>query len=320
MDRFGSWLGGSDWAGVLSIPPYGCARQLHYEKTGAEPDYPKEVSGAMRRGTALEDIIAGLYSDVEQRSLRKRTRYPKNKVPGWWRGSIDRSIVSNGDGRGPGVLEAKSCNRFVFKKMKRDGLPEGYIMQLQHYLALTNCRWGSYAILEPETWEFTTFEAERNNVLLEQMRDAGERFIRSLENGPIPSRLDPGDRRCSSCPWRQTCQGELLKEAADAALGERDDLKVLSEDRDLESLLIEYRELKAIQDEARDRGDDVKTKIRSRMKDLESDAIQIPGGRFYDRVSVRRSIDTKGLRAKHPKIAEELTRETTVRSLRVFYI
>ena len=35
-------IGGSDWVDVLGIPPYGCARELWYEKTGTEPDYDPE--------------------------------------------------------------------------------------------------------------------------------------------------------------------------------------------------------------------------------------------------------------------------------------
>ncbi len=320
MERSGNWLGGSDWHHVLNLEPYGCARMLYYEKTGADPDYPKEITGVMTRGTALEDIIAGLYSAHTGRSLRKRKQYPRNKAPAFWRGSPDRHIVANGDGRGPGILECKSAGSWVFKKMKRQGLPESYILQLQHYLALAGYRWGAYSILSAEDWQFETFEVERDNVILGRMRDAGERFIRSLENGPMPSRLDPSDRRCSSCPYRKMCQGEALLEAADAAVGERDDIKVLSEDRALESLTVEYRELKEIEDEAKERKEDVKIKIKSRMKDLGSDAVQIPGGRLYHQSSVRRTIDPKALRAKHPKIAEEVTREQTVRSLRIFFI
>lgn len=319
MERAGNWLGGSDLQHVFNIQPYGCARMLWYEKVSTEPDYPKEVSGPMQRGTALEDIIASLYSAVAQRSLRKRKLYP-SRSPKWWRAQPDRHIVANGDGRGPGILEAKSAGEWAFKKMRREGLPEGYILQLQHYLGYTGYKWGAYAVLWADAWKFETFEVERDNVIIGRIKDAGERFIRLIENGPPPDRLDPKDRRCSSCPYRKMCQGEALREAADAALGERDDLTVLSEDKGLEQLLVEYRELKAISDEAKERGDDVKVKIRSRMKDIGSDAVQIPGGRFYDRTSVRRTIDTKALRAKHPKIAEEVTKETTVRSLRVFFI
>ena len=114
--------------------------------------------------------------------------------------------------------------------------------ELQHYLALTGYQWGAYAILWADAWAFETFTVQRDNVIIERIREAGERFIRFIENGPAPSRLDSSDRRCSSCPFRQTCQGKLLRESADAALGDRDDLKVLSDDKNLESLLIEYRE------------------------------------------------------------------------------
>lgn len=316
MDRTGKILGGSDWGDVLSLKPYGCARKLWYQKTGQKPDYPQEVSGPMQRGTRMEKIVADIYAASKQRKLQKRKSYPAHG-PEWLQGSPDYRIMGNDDGRGPGILEVKTAGEWAFKKFKREGLPGYYVMQLQHYLALTGYIWGAWAILWPDAWEFVTFDVERDDKLIGVLWTAGELFIRALENGPIPDRIDPPDRRCSSCPFRTTCQGQVLLEAAG---GDREDLVALDDEQELPGLLADYRELKSVVDEATDHLDVVKAAIKGRMKAIGHEAAQIPGSRVYCRTITSMRIDSRQLRKDQPQIAEKYSKPSISTPLKVYFV
>lgn len=318
MDRSGAWLGGSDFASVFSLEPYGCRRQLWYTKRGQKPDYPPQDKGVFRRGHALEPIIAGLYSESTGRKLVKRTKWPKSSIS-WMRGQPDRHITANQDGRGGGVLEIKTSGIWMFRKFVKEGLPQGYILQLQFYLWLARAKWGAFAILEAENWNFKTFEVERDEQLIGSIERAGHKFIREVENGPDPERLDPNDKRCGECPFRSTCQKDAWRAAADKALGEGlEEVKVLDSDEGLERLLTEHREMKNISDEATEKLNEIKDGIRTRMKEIGSEAVQVPGNRVYHRASIRKTLDSKRLRKDLPAIADKYTRAVESTSLRIY--
>lgn len=315
MDRAGNWLGGSDWGDVFSLKPYGCARALWYQKTGQQPDYPEEVSGPMQRGTRMESIVADIYAASKNHKLQSRKSYP-SRGPKWLQGSPDRRIMAVDD-RGPGILEVKTAGEWPFKKFKREGLPPYYILQVQHYLALTGYKWGAWAILWPDAWKFVTFPVERDEAMIGTLLRAGERFMRVVENGPPPDRIEPADRRCSSCPFRTTCQGEVLLAAAG---GEREDLVELGDDKFLPGLLADYRELKSVVDEAKDHLELVKARIKMQMKSVGHEAVQIPGSRIYCRTITSTRIDTGRLKKEQPDIATKYSKQSISEPLRVFFV
>jgi len=324
MDRSGSWLGGSDFGSLYSLKPYGCARQLWYQKRGEKPDYPQEVSGPMLRGTAMESTVAALYVAATGRKVTHRKSYPR-KSREWLRGSPDRRISPLGNGderdkRGPGILECKTAGQWQFAKFRNEGLPETYVLQIQHYLALTGYKWGAFAILWADNWSFVHFEIERDDALIESMLVAGEKFIRLVENGPAPDRLDASDARCRKCPFRTTCQGDLLTAAADDHLTDeqREKLTVLDSEPELERLFAERDAIKSVSDDASDALDAINDRIKDRMDALGHDAIQVPGFRSYYQHSIQRRMDSVRLRAEKPEIADEYVKHIKVKSLRVY--
>ncbi len=314
--RSGAFLGGSDWLHVLSMEPYGCARQLWYKKTDAEPDFKFELTGPMKRGIALEPIIAELYKATTGRKLQRLQRRRRFGPP-WLTGHPDYHINGENSMAGPGILEIKSAGGWAFKTFKREGLPDYYIMQIQHYLWLTNFRWGAFAILEPTNWLFETFEVEHDDTMIRSMNDLGEKFIRRVENGPPPDRLEAGDKRCSDCIFRTTCWGDDLVISADRKLDEDRTIKVM-EDAELEQLLADRKELKSVTDDAGEALDSVNKQIKERMDALGISEVEVKGGRIYYQSAPRASLDSKLLRREMPKIAEKYTRISQVSTLKVY--
>lgn len=168
-------LGGSDIHHLFNSEPYGCARKLWYEKTEQKSDYPVVASNVMKRGNKLEQLIRDEYSEITERKIRRVNRMITNERLPWAMCHLDAEIVTIDD-RGTGILECKSVGRPMYYKIKDDGIPDSWIFQMQHYLLTTDRKWGSYAILWADNWEFIHFDIEADKELQHSIIEAGENF------------------------------------------------------------------------------------------------------------------------------------------------
>lgn len=304
-------IGGSDVHHVFSEPPYGCARRLWFDKRDTPADYPESESDLMRRGKRLEDLAAEEYAQKTGRKIETRLAM-QSPTHSWARVNIDREIV--GDDRGPGVLEVKTHGEWLWRKVKYDGLQPAHILQVQHALFVTGYSWGSYAILHPDSWRLLYFDVERDDALIATIVDAGERFWRQVEHGPMPDPLPEIDKRCASCPWRRQCRGDGILKAAN--LPRDDERDPLDRDEDLAPILADYREALAIADDANATVDAIKNAIRARMG--ARTAIECDVGRVYYRPRVSQRVDTAALKSKHPDIYKAVVRPSESRPLRIY--
>jgi putative phage-type endonuclease len=173
-------LGGSDSPVVLGVSPFRTARELWEEKR--TPNLNTEPSAAMMRGTTMEPIIADLYADVTGRSLEIESNLLQDAELPVMQANIDRRIVDEN----PGVLEIKCPGIHIFNKIKREGAPEYYSVQLQHYLAVTGYNWGSLAIFNAEQWELLFFDVKRDDGLIDLIRVKDAEFWQMVIDGNPP--------------------------------------------------------------------------------------------------------------------------------------
>lgn len=308
MDR-SKGIGGSEWGHVLDIPPYGCRRRLWYQKTGVPEDFSPETTLVMERGTELEDIVARRWQREREKAGR-RVRLVKPKIvplrsPDWWIGHVDRLI--HGDERGVGVLEIKTANQFVFRKIKTEGPPPGYAAQVLHYMHLHKCNWGVLVVLWPDGWEMIEFQFEFDAELHQKMLESGHEFMRHCSSGVEPER-HPGDYPgCRSCPWRLTCQDVNIAPAPQDT-----ECEVL-DDRNFEVLLAQSSELSNLVKEAENSLQEVNAKIRESLGDRQ--AVQCGRFRVYYKPQTRVQIDTTRLRKEKPEVASEYEKTIVSRPL-----
>lgn len=198
LARRRSGLGGSDVGAIMGVDQYKDGLDIYLDKVDPGPDFD---SPAMERGRYLEPVVSKLYEVTSGRRLQvgKFRRDQKNK---FLIGSPDRIIKPTSrkpyprDVSSPGVLEIKTANRFVLKKMKEQGLPKNYILQLQHYMGLSGTTWGAFAVLCPDPWEFLTFTVEFDQELYDRVCEVLKAFWRDhveAEVPPIPRVIDYGD-------------------------------------------------------------------------------------------------------------------------------
>lgn len=174
LDERRKGIGGSDSPVILGVSPFKNPLELWKEKMGLAVDDSAETP-AIKRGRVLEPVAADQYAETTGRKLMRKTAILNHPEHPWMLGNIDRHIVST-NGKGPGVLEIKCPGLQVFAKCKREGLPDYYQVQLQHYLSVTGWQWGAFCVFNAERWELLHFDVERDNDLIGMIIDRGERF------------------------------------------------------------------------------------------------------------------------------------------------
>lgn len=277
-------IGASDVQAVLSLPPWGCAKRLWYTKRSVPQDYESPENKLFARGHKLEALVADEYAEATGRELtempmQRHPQHPELMV------HIDRGITAP-ERPEPGVLEIKTVNSQMFYKIKREGLPYGYICQIQHAMAVVDAKFGAFCTLWPDGWELRYWDVEPDPELQAMLVEASVQFWVTVQNGPMPAALEASDPRCARCPWRTSCQGEALKAACGDSVDSTFDpsLSQLAED------YMEARELAEEADAIKDAaGDKLKEAIGNRT------AVETVGCRLIYRPVTSMRYDTAAL-------------------------
>lgn len=263
-----TYIGGSDLADVLNIAPYGCRYRAWMEKRGEVEREDISGEGPVRRGIRGEQIAAEEYSRETGRRVR-RYQFLRHADFPYFGAHIDRHIVAF-DERGPGVAEIKCPGEWAFRTIKREGMSEAHICQINWYLYITGWKWGAFAVFSLERFELVHFDVERDDVLIERLANAAQDFHRLLENGPAPEKLDAKDRRCVRCAHRERCHGEV-------ALPEWDGL--IEYDSSLGALVADYRDAQQIEHDAKVYKDEIGAQLRAKLGSRQ--CVDTDGARIY---------------------------------------
>lgn len=230
-------IGGSDTPVVVlgERHPFRTPRQLWEEKTGRSPDV--EGTPAMRRGTVLEPVVADLYREVTGRKLRRVNAVLQHPEHDWMLGNVDREIVAARPDDGPGVLEIKCPGLRVFAQCRREGIPDYYQLQMQHYLAVTGRKWGAFAVFSAERWDLLHFDVERDDELIDLIVERDAAFWELVKSGTPPESAEELTK--VDIPPLQTDM-ELVRIESDAWRNAVDEYRmakeILDEAKELESV------------------------------------------------------------------------------------
>lgn len=307
-------VGGSEVHNLWSLEPYGCRRRLWYEKTGAKPDFIRLLTKDMERGIELESIVARLYRQETGRKLLPGGFHRDRDQP-WLIVHPDRQIKPLQEPRwvSCGLLEIKCPTVRKYLECKRNGLPEAWVLQVQHGLGITGYGWGSFAVFSAELWELVHFDMPADQALIEKIQAEAGRFWRTVENGPAPDRLAPDDQRCQTCSFRTQCQGAALlarvgPDAGPEAAQPRDDTLV--------PLLREYWQAKQLEREAAMLVEAARAPLESAIGDRQ----RLLAGDFKLHFAAREEVrlDTASLRAKYPDLCQQFETRRVVRPLRIY--
>lgn len=145
-------IGGSDAAAIMGLSPFATIRDLYFDKIGVTPVIEEEEENwvAKEVGHRLEDLVAMIFAKktgLEVFPVRKMFRHP---LYPFMLADVDY-FIRFPDGS-IGILECKTCNYNAKDKWADDGIPENYVLQVRHYLAVMNMNKAYIACLTQLGW------------------------------------------------------------------------------------------------------------------------------------------------------------------------
>lgn len=170
-------IGGSDVAAIMGISPFATIKDLYYDKIGVKPMIDEGESNwvAKEVGHRLEDLVAMIFSKktgLEVFPVRKMFRHPFYP---FMLADVDY-FIRFPDGS-IGILECKTCNYNAKDKWADDGIPENYVLQVRHYMAVMNIKKAYIACLYGNNEnEFVYRFLERDEMEEQELIDQEEYF------------------------------------------------------------------------------------------------------------------------------------------------
>lgn len=292
------FLGGSDSASLFpEDSKYGCPTRLFFDKSGKAPDYPRtpREERILRRGQIWENVVAFYFTEMYGLKIRRIGSRVSKDFP-YMGVNMDRQIigVTTEDLKrlwpesaeiqamvgecGPGYLECKTANEWMFKDMIQNGVPHDYILQVNHGLVVTDYRWGVFAVLEPGSGDFAAFPyLFKENIAAEQVKRA-EAFWQMLQAGTLPQPV-VNDKRCKTCVYRRSCpkSAELLAQAGEE-FSDKD--YQIDDSPELVELLADYRVADEIAEQKNATVEAIKTQIKEALGDRAKVEVPSAGARI----------------------------------------
>ncbi len=250
-------IGGSSAAAIIGAHPYKTAYEVWERLTGATTGEIK-MNLAMKMGVLLEPVAADLYVEETGRKVRNRKQRSHPDYP-FITGNIDREILSQVD-KPAGILEIKCPTIHTMAKVKREGLRDDMVVQLQHYMGVYGYEWGSFALFNQDAG-FIYFDVEADQDFISTLI---EKEIEFWENHVVPK-----------IPPPQEVEEEIDIPRVEGAL-------IMVDDAEWREAATNLQEARALKKTAAELELTAKEKIQELMAEQGANAVEIPSfARFY---------------------------------------
>ena len=196
-------IGGSDVAAILGLSKWATPLQVYRQKRGELDDQPDNP--AMRWGRYLEPVVRQAYADEtgnEVRVLGDMVRHPLHEF-----------MVANLDGfiepaSGPRrVFEAKTARTAEgWGEPGSDQIPQPYLLQVQHYMAVTGFVVADVAVLVGGS-DFRIYEVPEDRELQEMLVDAEAEFWGRVQRGDPPEPVTVAD---AVARWGRSSRADIV--------------------------------------------------------------------------------------------------------------
>ena len=166
-----SGLGGSDAGSILGINPYSTPLDTYLDKVGEGIEIAD--NDAMYWGRALEDLVADEYATRTGQKVQRRNAILQHPKHPWMLANLDRWIVGQN-----AILECKTAGGHLADQWGETGtdrVPDHYLAQVTHYLAVTGAKYADIAVLIGGR-DFRIFHIPRDEDLIKQIIRAEEIF------------------------------------------------------------------------------------------------------------------------------------------------
>ena len=286
-------IGGSDASVVCGISRYKSPVELWMEKTGQLPS--QEAGEAAYWGNLLESLV--------REEFTKRTGIEVTKPSVIYQSQEHPFMLANVDGlceddtHGPCIFEAKTASAYKTGEWE-DAIPDEYMIQIQHYMAVTGYQGAYIAVLiggNAFRWKFV----ERDEELISMLVSLEEDFWRHVQNGTPPA-LDGSDASAGFLAERfpnSVPQSEIALPDKAAELLQQYDLSC-----EVLKLATEQKQ-------------EAENQLKQMLGDHETGT---SGNRVITWISISQErLDSKTLKAEHPALFKKYATQTSYRRFTV---
>lgn len=290
-------IGGSDSAVVLGLSRWKSPTVLWFEKRGHSSN--GEAGEAAHWGNLLEPVVANEFSLITGFRVHKAQFILQHPDFPWMLANVDR-LVTTPDGIG--VLEIKTAGEFRAIEWRSGAIPQEYMCQVQHYLAVTGYDFAYIAVLIGGQ-RFEYLRIDRDDELIDRLIEAEANFWETVELED-PPQIDGSD---ATAEWLQSRYPRAVQP-------EPFDLP-----RDAKPLVEAYLQASKDEREAARRKSEAQNQLEALLGDHEVGRI----GRAHEAIIVKwanvvsRRLDTKRLKTEKPDLYEEYNTETQTRRFTV---
>lgn len=171
-------IGGSDAAAILGLSRWKSPFQVYQEKRGEAAQTPDNAS--MRWGRYLEPVVRQAYADDTGRAVRLPDGLVRHQQHTFMIANLDG--VTD-DGR---VVEIKTARTSQgWGEPGSDQVPQEYLLQVQHYMAVTGLVVADVAVLIGGS-DFRLYEVPADKELQDMLISAEAEFWSCVQSGYPP--------------------------------------------------------------------------------------------------------------------------------------
>jgi putative phage-type endonuclease len=294
-------IGGSDASGIVGLNRWASPLDVYISKVDPIVEDNQEVNRFLKWGTKLEPVIREDFKE----------QHPELKVQQshiMWQHPEHEFMLANVDGflyhkeNGWGVLEIKTVSQFKSKEWDGENIPEEYLIQMQHYFAVTGLKWGYFAILiggnDDRCWYI-----ERDDELIEMLITMESNFWNNHVKKEVIPEID-GSAACSA----------ILDKLHPPAEVPGDSVVELSEKA---SELLDQYESACEQEKAIIQiKDEAKNKLKFLIGDFETAVCN--DRKITWKSTFKKTIDSKRLKKEAPEIFEKYVKESSYRTFKIY--
>lgn len=176
-------IGGSDAGIIMGLNKYKTAFELWLDKTGQV--LPDESAGeAAYWGNQMEEVVAKEFEKRTGKKVRRSNMMYQHPEHDFMLANVDRFIVGE-----DALLECKTASAYLAKEWEADEVPATYLVQIQHYLAVTGKSKAYVAVLIGGN-KFIWKEIERDEELINQIIAFELDFWETNVKGHVAPALD----------------------------------------------------------------------------------------------------------------------------------
>jgi putative phage-type endonuclease len=184
-----SGVGGSDVAAILGLSKWSTPLAVYLDKRGEAP--PQQDNEAMRWGRYLEPVVRQAYADETGRVVHVPTGMLRHPEHEFMIANIDG--VAGGEHEPPRLFEAKTARTAEgWGEPGSDEVPQAYLLQVQHYMAVTAIAVADVAVLIGGA-DFRVYEVPEDRELQEMLIEAEADFWSRVQRGVPPEPVSYAD-------------------------------------------------------------------------------------------------------------------------------